>query len=79
MVKDAENYKVYFSAGNDRKVKIGLMYGNELDDLSVYNFSKKRLNLEDFIIDYFEKYFFIERWIIWKIKRKFGLGAREWF
>lgn len=79
MLKDNENYKVYFSAGNDRKVKIGLMYGNELDNLSVYNFSKKKLNLEDFIIDYFEKYFFIERWIIWKIKRRFGLGAREWF
>ncbi len=78
MLRDGENYKVYFSAGNERKVKIGLMRGKELHDLSVCNASKN-LSMKDFIFDYFEKYFFIERWGIWKLKGRLGIRRKEWF
>ena len=54
------------------------MRGKELHDLSVCNASKN-LSMKDFIFDYFEKYFFIERWGIWKLKGRLGIRRKEWF
>lgn len=76
MVRDDDGYKVYFSAGNDRKVKIGLMSGKSLNTLSVKNVCNK-FSIKDFVIDYFEKYFFVEIWLIWKIKRKINEKKRK--
>ena len=78
MLEDKDGYKVYFSAGNDREVKIGLMVGDDLKGMSLYKSSNK-LSARDFFVDYFEKYFFWERWIVWKVKRKLNLRAKEWF
>ena len=75
-MQDREGYKVYFSAGNDRKVKIGLMGGKSLNCLSVKKVCNK-LSIIDFVIDYLRKYFFVEIWILWRIKRRINERKRK--
>lgn len=76
IVQDSDGYKVYFSAGNDRKVKIGLMGGKSLNCLLVKNVRNK-LSIIDFVIDYLRKYFFVEIWILWRIKRRINERKRK--
>lgn len=72
LVKDHE-YKVYFSAGNDRKVGIGLMAGATLENLKVISASSN-YQRSQFFLDLLDKYTFVFRWFIWKTtSRKIGV------
>lgn len=62
MIKDRENFKIYFSAKNKRRVCIGLMQGKTLLSFDVVSASKPKF--KEFIMDYFFEIFKIEHRII---------------
>ena len=70
IIQDDSGIKVYFSSGNEREVHIGLMIGNSFEKLEVFDTGKYG-TFFNFFRDYIMKYFFIERWLIWRlIKRR---------
>ena len=75
VVKDENGYKVYFSSGNERKVRIGLLQGAKINNLCVVNASNNG-SFIDFLKDYIMKYFYLERWFLWKI---FGTRHKKFF
>lgn len=63
---DEDEYKLYFSAGDDRKCSIGLMAGNTLDNLKVKSGSFYRIN--DFLFCWKEKYLYPYIVVLKKVK-----------
>lgn len=74
MVKTDECFKAYFSAGNGRKVGIGLMEGDMPERLDVISVSAKR-EIDQWIYDVLEVYSLPVRWIIYKIAGFWGIDA----
>lgn len=65
MLNDENGYKVYFSAGNEREVKIGLMQGDNLQSLRVVS-GTGSYNWRSFFLDLLESYTLLYRWVWWK-------------
>ena len=78
LLQDQEEYKLYFSAGNERRVSVGIMRGKNLASLQVFS-PEKGYSMEDFRKDFYEKYTFPQRWLIWKIRKKLNCEVQPWF
>ena len=64
LIKDSEGYKLYFSAFDDKKTRIGLMKGNALDKMAVASVGGPYKSLTDFL-PVFAKIWKVR---LWKLK-----------